>query len=218
MADRRLPPVARRAALAAILAAGAAGRVHAAGSAPALGPVAAPAPAPAGLLAAVMARLATVQVSRARFTEQKTLAALTLPLSSSGRLAYRRPDRLEKITDWPRPEVLVVRGHALSLSIDGGPPETLDLAARPEIGALVEAILGTLAGDLPGLRRWYHVAAAGAPDGWHLTLTPRADALARLVRRVTIAGVDDGTGARIDRITTEAANGDRTVMTIRPAG
>lgn len=169
--------------------------------------------ADAGLLARVMAALAAVPARQDLFTETKTLAALSVPLDSSGRLTWRRPDRMEKITDWPRSEVLAVRAETLSLSTDGGAAQRIDLAARPEIGALVEAIRGTLAGDLPGLRRDYHVAASGTEAAWRLVLTPRSRALARLVREVAI----DGAGDRLRRVRTLAANGDRTVMTIRPA-
>ncbi len=159
-----------------------------------------------------MHRLAAVRQSRALFTETKTLAALQVPLRSSGRLAYQRPDQLEKITTWPRTEVLEVRGGRLSLTADGA-TRTVELADEPAIGALVEAILGTLAGDLDGLRRWYDVAATGMPSAWRITLRPRGAALAKLVREVAITGA----GARLSRVHTLAANGDSTVMTITPA-
>ena len=160
----------------------------------------------------VMHRLAAVPQSRARFTEEKTLAALRMPLQSSGRLAYRRPDRLEKITEWPQTEVLVVRGGKLFLT-ENGATRTVVLAAEPAIGALVEAILGTLAGDLPGLRRWYHVAATGTQAAWRLTLRPRTTALAKFIREAVI----DGVGARLTRLRMVEANGDTSVMTITPA-
>lgn len=166
----------------------------------------------ASLLATVMRRLAAVQQSQARFTEEKTLAALRFPLQSSGQLAYRRPDRLEKITEWPQPEVLVVRAGKLWLTNDGA-TRTIVLAAEPAIGALVEAILGTLAGDLPGLRRWYHVAATGTQAVWRLTLRPRSAALAKFIREAVV----DGTGARLTRLRMVEANGDTSVMTIHPA-
>jgi Outer membrane lipoprotein carrier protein LolA-like len=159
-----------------------------------------------------MRRLAGVRQSRALFTEEKTLAALRMPLHSSGRLAYRRPDRLEKITDWPREEVLAVRAGQLTLTTDGA-TRTIDLATEPAIGALVEAILGTLAGDLNGLRRWYHVGATGTPADWHLTLQPRTPAVAQLLREVAVSG----SGPRLTRLRTVQANGDVSVMTITPA-
>ncbi len=173
--------------------------------------LAAPAVAP-GLLGHVMAALAAVPHRNALFTETKTLAALAAPLRSSGRLRYDRPDRFDKITDWPRPEVLSVRGAHLSLGLDGGAPRRIDLAQEPAIGGLVAAILGTLSGDLALLRRWYHARMTGTEAAWTLVLTPRTPALTRLVRRGTITGRD----GMLTAMRTLAANGDRSVMTILP--
>ncbi|MGH7043586.1 MAG: LolA-related protein [Acetobacteraceae bacterium] len=169
-------------------------------------------PSDAALLATIMRHLAAVRQSHAVFVEEKTLAALRTPLQSSGRLAYHRPDRLEKITDWPQPEVLAVQAGRLSLTADGA-TRSFELAAEPVIGALVEAILGTLAGDLAGLRRWYHVTATGTQAAWRLALRPRTAALAKFIRGATITG----SGGQLTRLRTVAANGDISVMTIRPA-
>ncbi len=165
-----------------------------------------------GLLGALMARLAAVPSRRALFTETKTLAALRLPLHSSGRLAYRRPDRLDKITTWPQPEVLTVRAGRLRLTTDGA-TRRIDLAAQPVIAALVEAVLGTLAGDLAGLRRDYHVRASGDLAAWRLVLTPRGAALAGLLRQVAITG----RAGWLLRLRTVQTNGDVTVMIMTPA-
>ena len=174
----------------------------------------APAAAPPGLLETVMHRLAEVAHSRATFTETRTIAALAQPVRSSGRLAYRRPDRMEQITVWPRQEVLQVAAGRLTLTEDQGAPQALDLAEHPAIAGLVEAILGTLAGDLAGLRRAYRVRIAGTPAAWRLTLLPREPALAALLRQVTI----DGAGASLRRVHSIQANGDESVMHIAPAG
>ncbi len=171
------------------------------------------------LLETVMQRLAAVPESRASFTETRTLAALSAPVRSSGRLAYQRPDRMEQITVWPRLEVLRVAAGQVSLT-EGqgaqgqGAPQELSLAAHPALAGLVEAILGTLAGDLTGLRRAYRVAIAGTPEAWRLTLLPREAVLARLVRQVTI----DGAGAALRRVRTVQANGDVSLMSIAPIG
>jgi hypothetical protein len=170
-------------------------------------------PGPDGaLLAAVMARLAAVPQRRASFAEKKTLAALSLPLRSIGKLSYRRPDRFRKVTDWPDAEVLSVQGQHLSLAT-GGVTRRIDMASQPVIGALVEAILGTLSGDLPGLRRWYHVTATGTPAKWRMTLRPRTAALAKFVRHVTVSGA----GAEVTRLVSVEADGDTDVMTITPS-
>jgi hypothetical protein len=160
-----------------------------------------------------MRRLAEVPERRATFQEEKTIAALTQPLRSNGRLVYRRPSYLEKITYPPHPESLVVDGERLVVIMGDEPPRSIDLESYPEVGVLVDAVRGTLAGDLPGLRRNYAVRMDGTLANWRLILTPTDQRVARLLREVTIEGAGDD--ARTVQIV--QANGDRSLMTVRPA-
>ena len=160
----------------------------------------------------LMQMLARIPERRASFTEEKTLAMLTRPLSATGQLFYRRPAHLEKITLEPQAESLVVDGNRLALTAPGGPPRVIDLDTEPAIRALVDAIRGTLAGDLPALRRSYAVIMEGSVANWRLTLTPTDASVARLILRTTI----EGAGTAILVVQTTQANGDRTRMTIRP--
>ncbi len=158
-----------------------------------------------------MRRLAAVPERQAIFEEDKTIAALAAPVHANGRLAFRRPAYLEKITYPPAAETIVVDGSRLALTMGDEPPRTVDLDAHPEVGALVEAIRGTLAGDLPALRRNYSVGMDGSASGaWRLTLQPAGARVARLVRQVEI----DGQGTDVRRVDIREANGDRSVMTI----
>ena len=63
-----------------------------------------------------MRMLAGVPQSSASFAEVKVLAMLNRPLRATGRLVYRRPAHLEKITLEPQPESLVVDGDRLTLT------------------------------------------------------------------------------------------------------
>ncbi len=158
-----------------------------------------------------MSRLAAVPERRATFQEDKTIAALATPVHANGRLAFRRPGYLEKITYPPAAEAIVVDGSRLAITLGDEPPNSVDLEAHPEVGALVEAIRGTLAGDLPGLRRSYAVVMDGsAGGGWRLTLQPADPRVAQFVKQVEI----DGQGTDLRRVDIQQANGDRSVMTI----
>ena len=167
--------------------------------------------AAAWTLEVLMARLAAVPARHARFVEEKHLAALATPIEAHGELVYRRPAYLEKITTAPAPERLVVDGATLRFEHDGR-VETFDLTARPELAALVEAVRGTLAGDLAGLGASYAVALAGDEGAWRLSLTPRTVALARLLRLVAV----EGHGAEPERIDIIEADGDTARMRITP--
>jgi len=124
-------------------------------------------------IASLMTALAGVRESRAAFVEEKALAALTSPLVSRGTLLYAAPSRLEKRTEAPFAERVAVDGDRLTYERPAeGVSRTLSLDQTPELRGLVEAVRGTLAGDLAALRRHYSVGYEGTPDAWRLTLVP----------------------------------------------
>lgn len=158
----------------------------------------------------LMRRLAAIPARRASFSEEKSVAALTVPLISHGVLVYRRPNYLEKITTDPRPETLIVNGDQLSLATMGQKPRVFSLESQPVAAALVDSVRAALAGDVPGLQRFYRITASGGLTSWTLLLTPIAPSLARVLRNVTLTGA--GTDIRGIRIS--EANGDGQSMTI----
>ena len=158
-----------------------------------------------------MARLAAAPARRASFVEEKTLAALTTPLRSEGHLSFRKPDHLEKITNAPQFESLVVDGNRLIVDTGGEAPRVVELGGQPAIRALIDTIRGALSGDLAALRRSYDVTGTGTPADWHITLLPHDPALVALVKQVQLAG-----GGDLRRIATIAPNGDTDTLTITP--
>lgn len=163
-------------------------------------------------LGALMARLAAVPERRARFVEEKRLGVLDQPLRSTGRLLYRRPERLEKITESPQPESLVVDGDRLVLTQGQEAPRVVDLASQPGLRALVDAIRGPLAGDLAALRRSFALDAAGSLAAWHLVMRPADPAVARLLTAVVVSG--EGDSPR--EVDVRQANGDEDRLLIEP--
>ncbi len=163
-------------------------------------------------VAALMARLAAVPERRARFREEKRIAALTVPLVSTGTLLYRRPGRLEKVTEFPVPETLVVDGAQVVLTPGNEPPRVVPPGAVPGLDAMIAAFRAPLAGDLPALQRAFTVAGSGTPDDWLLDLTPTDPAVARLLRQVTVAGAGD----QVRRIVVTQVNGDTQAITVEP--
>ena len=158
-----------------------------------------------------MAHLAQAPARKASFVEDKTVAALTTALHSEGRLAFRKPDHLEKVTTAPQYESLVVDGNRLV--VDGGsePPRVVDLGGQPAIRTLVDTIRGALSGDLAALRQSYDVSGTGTAADWRIVLHPRDPAVAQLVKEVRLAG-----GADLRSIETIAPNGDTDTLTITP--
>ena len=161
----------------------------------------------------LMQRLAAIPARQADFIEEKRIAALSQPLVSRGRLVYRRPDHLEQITTAPQPESVIVDGDRLSIAGAGGAPKLVSLDSQPAIAGLVDGVRAALAGDLPGLQRFYRIEARGRLDAWQLILTPAGPPLARMLRGVIL----DGENTNIRSITIEQANGDTQIMTMSEA-
>lgn len=148
--------------------------------------------------------------ARASFIEKKSLRVLDRPLVSTGELRFEAPDRLEKRTLHPQPELLQLEGDTLTLE-RGDRRLRLDLRANPEVAALVESIRGTLAGDRAALERVYRLQLEGSESSWALTLRPRDEAMASLVQRIRIAG----RRANISVIEILHPNGDSTLMSVQ---
>ncbi|MBL6457041.1 hypothetical protein JMJ55_17025 [Belnapia sp. T6] len=157
-------------------------------------------------LARLMAGFAAQPRSTAAFTEEKAIPELDLPLPSEGTLSWQAPDRLEKHTTSPIDEVLrVAGGRLLYERPDRGLRREFALEEQPEMQALVEAVRGTLAGDLAALRRHYSIAfTPEAPEhGWRMLLTPLSLRVRSAVQRIVVSG----RGPQVRLIETEGGGG-----------
>jgi outer membrane lipoprotein-sorting protein len=157
----------------------------------------------------LMAELRQVKSATGRFVERKELHMLDKPVEASGTLIYLAPDQMQKITISPSWERLAVRQSTLTIEQDGK-SRSFTLADRPEIGAFVESIRATLAGDLATLERFYTVTLTGDAADWRLSLVPKERKLQELVKDIRISG----SGRSIRTVETEEADGDRSVMRI----
>lgn len=175
--------------------------------------LAAPAGAAGWDIDRLMQTLAQNTVSRATFVEKKQIAMLDAPVVSSGELLFTAPDRLERRTLKPRPETMVLEGGTLTMT-RGERRMVLNVKDQPAVGALIESIRATLAGDRAALERHYHLKLDGTPARWSLTLTPREARTRALVLEIRI----DGEQAEVRTVEVEQSDRDRSVMTIQKAG
>ena len=159
----------------------------------------------------LMESLRQVKSSTAYFSERKELRMLNEPLMSSGTLSYVAPDKLQKTTLLPKPERLSIDGGKLTIErSENNENRTVALTDFPEIGAFVESIRATLAGDLSTLDRYYTIALQGDAGDWQMTLEPKEKRLQQLVKSIRIAGRDSS----IRSIVSEQGDGDRSEMSI----
>jgi hypothetical protein len=173
-------------------------------------PAAAAAASAAFSVADLMQMLAARGPDNARFVERKYLAILDRPVESSGELRWRPPDRMEKQTTAPKPELLVLEKGMLTLERDRK-KLTLQLRDYPQIAAMVESLRGMLAGDRTALEKTYRMEAHGNRERWTLVMLPSDQELAALVLRIDVTGTRD----RVRSIEIRQADGDRSVMTIQ---
>ncbi|KVH64922.1 acyltransferase [Burkholderia sp. MSMB1072] len=166
---------------------------------------------PAWSLDRLMSTLAQHKSGRATFTETKTLSIAAQPIESSGELVFVAPDHLEKHTLSPKPEHLVVDGDMLTVERNNR-KYTLALARYPELGAFIDSIRATLAGNRFALEQVYKVALAGRGDDWTLTLTPLDSRMLKVVSTITL----DGTRDVLRSVAIRQADGDRSVMRLHP--
>ncbi len=160
----------------------------------------------------LMASLAAVKTARAHFVERKYMSVLKDPLEISGTLVYAAPSHLEKNTETPKSERLVVDEDRLIFERNAGRERrTLSLADYPEIWAFVESIRATLAGDTATLEHFYRLELSGNAVRWRLQLVPLDEKMHALVASVTISGSND----TIETIEIQEADGDHSVMTVQ---
>lgn len=160
-----------------------------------------------------MTALSQVREVRSSFREEKRLAGLTMPLVSRGTLAFAAPDHVEKRTSEPIREEIVVDGDRLTYAKPkDGVRRTISLDTAPELRSLVEAVRGTLAGDLEALRRYYSVGFEDLGAGWRLTLVPVDERVRAFCKVVRI----DGDGTALRRVETVEPDGDTALMVIEP--
>lgn len=159
----------------------------------------------------LMSTLAQHKSGRATFTETKSLSIAAQPLESSGELVFVAPDHLEKHTLSPKPEHLVVDGDMLTVERSNR-KYTLALARYPELGAFIDSIRATLAGNRYALEQVYKVALAGRGDDWTLMLTPLDSRMLKVVSTITLEGSRDV----LRSVAIQQADGDHSTMRLQP--
>jgi hypothetical protein len=155
--------------------------------------------------------LARNRSGQARFTEERRVSGLDLPLHAAGTLSFVAPDRFTRSTSEPRAESMEVQGNLLVLK-RGGRTRQTTVDAIPELMALIEAVRGTLTGNAALLERFFTARVEGNAARWTLTLVPRDARLATQVRELKITGLQSD----MRSVELLLADGDRSVMSIEP--
>ena len=145
----------------------------------------------------IVARLASYPVVRADFVQERTVASLTKPVTSSGRMVLSRDEGLLWQIEQPVKEILVFSANR---TMEGG-------VAQAEMGRLIRAIVGA---DLRELRQTFDIEPRGDLDRWTLHLRPQRREVAQYLRGIDLAG-----GKHLEMISVVEANGDSLMMRMR---
>lgn len=160
----------------------------------------------------IIAHLGQVPERAQPFHEQKDMAALTHPLLSSGVLLFHRPAYLEKNTEAPRPEKLVIDGSMVSIQRGTGSVHNVPLSQSPALALLVTTMRAPLEGDMASLTHDYTLSAQGDLGAWTLNMAPLSPQAVHLVRLVVLKGRNNA----IQSLKIVQANGDVQTLTLDP--
>ena len=158
------------------------------------------------LLDALSARFGKTAVVSSEFTQTRTLAALTRPVRSAGRLVYAR-DRgvIWQIEKPYRATYVLEDARIVEIDANGVRRErsAKEAPAVAEVGRVFRSIVS---GDRKTLVEYFRVAALGDASKWELRLAPR-EKVAPFLKSVVVRG-----GNFIDHILLVEPSGDSTEL------
>lgn len=157
----------------------------------------------------LMREFADIKQSTARYVERRYLSVVKTPVESRGVLVYIAPSYVEKETEAPEHERLVVDRDRITIEKDGS-RHTFSRDEYPQIWGFIEGIRATLAGDLASLQSVYTVTLEGSDVDWQMLLQPRDPKMQEMVQQIRFSG----SGPHIQSVVTQERDGDRTEMSI----
>jgi len=158
----------------------------------------------------LMQLLSLAPEAEVAYTEKKYSSLLSEPVVSSGTLAYRRPDTVEKNMMSPRKERFRIAGEEL-IVVRKGIENRYPLSSQPLLAAFAASLRGVLGGDAELLRLHYRLQLEGGEQAWRLEMTPIEDEITRYVERISVSGH----AGRIEQIEVRESSGDRSVLQVR---
>ena len=146
------------------------------------------------------------------FEEATHSSLLSAPLIVRGILRFTPPSRLEKEVLEPYHERYVVEGDLVTFESERKRVKrSISLGDYPGLRGFVEAFRAGFTGDAAQLKQMYETALDGNREQWTLRLRPRDPAGRSMVEDIVFSGSE----GRISSIVIHAADGDRSVMTLR---
>ena len=123
-----------------------------------------------------------------KFSEQKHIALLAKPLTSSGVIFYDRDKGISRTTLAPKKQQVVLTKTTISIRSDKH-TEEIPLDKTKDLRAFAMIFPSLLRGDRAELEKAFDIGLYGSDaDWWALSFAPKADSLKKLVRKVVVVG------------------------------
>lgn len=146
---------------------------------------------------------------KAEFVERKYLRVLDAPVESRGDLLFQAPSRLEKRTQQPRAETMLIEGSKVSIE-RGTFKRSMSLDDFPDMASLVQSLTATFRGDQVGIEKYFNWRLTGPAGKWQLVLKPKNSKLFVLLQEIRLSGTDN----YVHTVETTLTDGDRSLMTL----
>ncbi len=160
----------------------------------------------------VMAALNSAREPSVSFEETTYSSLLSAPLVVRGLLRFTPPSTLEKEVLEPYHERYTIEGDRVTIESDRKRiKKTISLEDYPALRSVIESFRAGFTGDVDRLMQLYDTALDGTRHKWTLVLRPRDPAGRSMVEDIVFSGSE----GRLGTIVIHAADGDRSVMTLR---
>jgi outer membrane lipoprotein-sorting protein len=162
-------------------------------------------PASAGNVSDIGRLLTRAPLICGTFTQSKTLAALTRPLVSTGKVIFASDTGvLWQITS-PFPSQALVKEDALIRWDSENVPKRSGFGQTPQFRALSDVFFAVFAGDTNRLAASFDTAANIGSESWSLNLKPRDSEFASRISSIYVSG-----GRFVEELKITEGQGDRT--------
>ncbi|WP_374650811.1 outer membrane lipoprotein carrier protein LolA [Dongia sp.] len=161
-------------------------------------------------LADGMSPLASGEILRGSYTQERVLQGFTTPLRSAGSFVLAPGQGLIWRAETPFAVTTLMTGKGLAQQSDGVTTLNLPTSHAPFMAGLYEMLTGALAGDWRGLDRDFSVEQSTDGGKWNLRLKPRHDApsAAMPIIEIRVTG-----GDYVETVEIEKQGGDHDTLT-----
>lgn len=139
------------------------------------------------------------------FIQKKKLATFPIELVSKGHFKLNLHEGVHWVTESPIASELKLNATALQSYSNERQVLSMDARTQPLVAMVAEIFTAALSGDWSALEAFFHTKTSVTPQGWHVEMTPRDKAAARIADAIHFDGEQF-----VKQITLYEPSGDQT--------